>query len=414
MHPWSIGGIIRGMTELIGGILLTDTAAKQAKPSEKPYRLSDEKSLYLEVHPNGSKYWRLKYRYAGKEKRLALGVYPEVSLKRAREKRSEARELLADGLDPGEAKRAERLRRKALASDSFGAIAKEWFEKQRIHWSESHIERVQRAIEKDLAQLSTRPVHDISPPELLSVLRRIEARGAIETAHRVKQISGQVFRYAVATGRAEGDPSRDLQGALAKPKKKHLAAVTDPKLVATLLIAMESYEGTPVVRAALGLAPLLFVRPGELRHMEWAEVDLEDKTWLIPGEKMKIGLDHIVPLANQTVEILKEISPLTNSSRYVLPSARSQRRPMSNNAILAAFRRMGIPKDEMSGHGFRAMARTILAEKLGYEPHLIEHQLAHAVRDANGRAYNRTTYLDDRREMMQRWADYLDDLKEAV
>ena len=313
--------------------------------------------------------------------------------------------------DPGEAKRAERLRKKTLASDSFGAIAKEWYEKQRMHWSDSYIERVHRAIEKNLAQLSARPVHDISPPELLGVLRRIEARGAIETAHRVKQISGQVFRYAIATGRAEGDPSRDLQGALAKPKKKHLAAITDPKLVATLLRAMESYQGTPVVRAALGLAPLLFVRPGELRHMEWTEVDLEDKTWLIPGEKMKIGLDHIVPLATQTVEILKEINPLTNSSRYVLPSARSHRRPMSNNAILAAFRRMGIPKEEMSGHGFRAMARTILAEKLGYEPHLIEHQLAHAVRDANGRAYDRTTYLEQRREMMQRWADYLDSLK---
>lgn len=391
--------------------MITDTKARQAMPSEKPYRISDEKGLYLEVHPGGSKYWRYKYRFSGKEKRLALGVYPEVSLKKARIKTLEARGQLADGVDPSEVKRAAKLRNKSLANDSFGAIALEWYEKELPHWSISHSERVKRAIEKDLAGLRIRPVMEIKAPELLAELRKIESRGAVETAHRVKQISGQIFRYAIATGRGERDPSRDLDGALSRPIKSHLAAVTDPKEVAHLLRAMESYEGTPVVRAALLLAPLLFVRPGELRKMEWIELDLEDGLWTIPAVKMKTGFDHLVPLAAQAVKALKDVRLLTGNFKYVFPSARSPSRPMSDNAVLAAFRRMGIEKEKMSGHGFRAMARTLLAEVHEYPEHLIEHQLAHSVRDANGRAYNRTTYLPQRREMMQAWADYLDELK---
>jgi len=383
--------------------LLTDTAAKKAKPKEKPYRLSDEKGLYLEVHPSGSKYWRMKYRFGGREKRLAFGVYPEITLKKARKKRSSARDLLADGVDPGEVRRAERLRQQTLTEDSFGGIAQEWFEKEKRHWSESHTSRVKRIVEKDLAALSARPIAEITAPEILSSIRRVEARGAFDTAHRTKQISGQVFRYAIATGRAERDPSRDLQDALVRAVKTHLAAVTDPKQLAAILRILEGYKGTPVVRAAVRLAPLLFVRPGELRRMEWAELDIENSSWLISGQKMKTGNDHIVPLATQSIAIIEEIRPLTSRSRYVFPSARSAHRPMSDNAVLAAFRRMGIPKEELSGHGFRATARTILAEVLEYPDHLIEHQLAHAVRDANGRAYNRTTFLGQRREMMQAW-----------
>ncbi|MCZ6656795.1 MAG: integrase arm-type DNA-binding domain-containing protein [Gammaproteobacteria bacterium] len=391
--------------------MLTDTAARQAKPKEKPYRLSDEKGLYLEVHPNGSKYWRMKYRYGGKEKRLAFGVYPEVSLKRARGRRSDARDLLVDGVDPSEAKRADKLRTKTLGANSFGAIAQEWFERERPHWSESHTTRVKRIVEKDLAALNARPIAEITAPDLLTTLRRVEARGAIDTAHRAKQTAGQVFRYAVATGRAERDPSRDLEGALARPIKTHRAAIVDPTELGTVLKVLDGYQGTLVVRAAIRLAPLVFVRPGELRHMEWAELNLEDGVWLIPGSTMKTGSDHIVPLATQSIAIIEEIEPLTSRSRYVFPSARSTHRPMSDNAVLAAFRRMGIPKEELSGHGFRATARTILAEVLEYPAHLIEHQLAHSVRDANGQAYNRTTFLKQRREMMQRWADYLDTLK---
>ena len=353
----------------------------------------------------------MKYRYGGKEKRLAFGVYPEVSLKRARGRRSDARDLLVDGVDPSEAKRADKLRARTLGANSFGAIAQEWFERERPHWSESHTTRVKRIVEKDLAALNARPIAEITAPDLLTTLRRVEARGAIDTAHRAKQTAGQVFRYAVATGRAERDPSRDLEGALARPIKTHRAAIVDPTELGTVLKVLDGYQGTLVVRAAIRLAPLVFVRPGELRHMEWADLNLEDGVWLIPGSKMKTGNDHIVPLATQSIAIIEEIEPLTSRSRYVFPSARSAHRPMSDNAVLAAFRRMGIPKEELSGHGFRATARTILAEVLEYPAHLIEHQLAHSVRDANGQAYNRTTFLKQRREMMQRWADYLDTLK---
>lgn len=391
--------------------MLTAKATDQAKPKEKPYRLSDEKGLYLEVHPNGSKYWRLKYRFAGKEKRLAFGVYPEVSLKRARGKRADAREMLADGIDPSEARRTAKLKQKKLAVDSFGAIAEDWLQKRKTTWSPGHVVRVTRIVKKDLAALGSRPITNITPPEILSELRKIEARGAVETAHRAMQIASQVFRYAVANGNVESDPARDLRAALTTPIATHRAAITDPKHVGELLRAMDGYKGTPVVRAALKLAPLLFVRPGELRNMEWAELDLEKASWIIPGKKMKMGKDHIVPLSQQAVAVLRELEPLTGTFRYVLPSARSPRRPMSDNAVLAAFRRMGIAKEDMSGHGFRAMARTILDEVLGFRVDIIEHQLAHSVKDPNGQAYNRTKFLEQRVEMMQKWADYLGALK---
>ena len=391
---------------------LTDTKAKQAKPKEKTYRLSDEKGMYLEITPKGGKYWRLKYRFSGKEKRLALGVYPDTSLKRAREKRDEARTQLADGLDPSQTKKAHKAAQVELSANSFEAIAREWFAKFKPAWSDSHSDKIMRRLERDIFPwIGSEPIASVTAPTLLSVLRRIENRGALETAHRAHQNCGQIFRYAVATGRAERDPSGDLKGALPPPRKKHLAAITNPDDVAALLRAMDNYQGTLVTKCALRFAPLVFVRPGELRQAEWKEFDLEKEEWCIPATRMKMNEPHIVPLASQAIEILQELHPLTGRGRYIFPSARSAKRPMSNNAILAALRRMGYSKDEMSGHGFRAMARTILDEVLGYRVEWIEHQLAHAVKDANGRAYNRTTHLPQRKEMMQKWADYLDALK---
>jgi integrase len=287
-------------------------------------------------------------------------------------------------------------------------VAREWYAKHTSAWAESHGSRIIRRLERDIFPwLGKGPVAEITPPELLAVVRRIEGRGALETAHRALQNCGQVFRYAIATARAERDPSQDLRGALPPVKEGHFAAVTDPKRLGEILRAFDGYEGTLPVRCALRLAPLVFVRPGELRKALWADIDLEAAEWRY--EFTKTGTPHIVPLSRQATEILEEIHPLTGRSSYVFPSARSAQRPMSDNAILAALRRMGIPKDEMTGHGFRAAARTILDEVLGFPPHLIEHQLAHAVRDPLGRAYNRTAHLAERRDMMQAWADYLDD-----
>ena len=389
--------------------------AKQAKPKERDYKISDEKGLYLLVKKTGAKYWRLKYRVAGKEKLLALGVYPVVSLKEARERRDETRIVLANGLDPSELKRTNKTARQRAAESSFKVVAQEWYEKQSPQWSPSHSNRVKAALERDLYPLiGNNPILSIAATDILDCLRKVEARGAIETAHRVKQIAGQVFRYAVATGRAERDPTSDLKGALAAPKKEHLAAITDPDEVGRLLLAIDSYEGTFTVKNALKLAPLVFVRPTELRHAETNEINLEDAEWLIPAKKMKSKRDHIVPLSKQATNILENQLQLTTSEKYVFPSARSLHRPMSDNAILVAMRSMGIPKEKMSGHGFRAMARTLLDEVLGFRVDIIEHQLAHAVKDPTGCAYNRTSHLHQREEMMQKWADYLDSLKADV
>lgn len=391
---------------------LSDTAIRKAKPEAKPKKMADGGGLFLLLNPNGGKWWRLKYRFEGKEKLLSLGTYPEVSLKDARERRDQARKLLADGVDPSEHRKAIKASRAEENSNSFEVIAREWHSKQVNRWTERHSIRILARLDNDLFPLLGRhPITDITAPQLLAVLRRKEGKGAHYSARRLHQISSQIFRYAIATGRAERNPAPDLQGALQQAHKTHLAAITDPKAVGGLLRAIDSYDGTHVTRSALKLAPLLFVRPGELRQAEWAEIDLDTAEWNIPADKMKMREAHLVPLSHQAVAIFREIQPYTGGGRYVFPSARSPQRPMSDNAILSALRRMGFEKDEMSGHGFRAMARTILDEVLHVRPDYIEHQLAHAVRDPNGRAYNRTAHLEERKKMMQLWADYLEKQK---
>ena len=390
---------------------LTDTKIRNAKPSDKQYKIYDRDGLFLIIASSGGKWWRFKYRFGGKEKLLSLGTYPEIGLAKARTLRDRAREQVAEGVDPSQIRKALNAS-KSSAENTFEVIAREWHVKFTPTWTTGHAKTILSRLESNVFPwLGGRSIIDIKAPELLMVLRRIESRGALETAHRVKTICGQVFRYAVATGRAERDPVGDLKGALPPAKQKHHASITDPEKVAGLLRAIDGYEGHFVTKCALRLAPLLFVRPGELRQMEWIEVDLDAAAWNLPAEKMKIRQPHLVPLSQQAVDILKELQPLTGSGRYVFPSPRTSKRPMSNNGVLSALRRMGFEKDEMSGHGFRAMARTILDEVLHIRVDLIEHQLAHAVRDPNGRAYNRTAHLPERRKMMQTWADYLDGLK---
>ncbi|MCX5832150.1 MAG: integrase arm-type DNA-binding domain-containing protein [Deltaproteobacteria bacterium] len=390
---------------------LSEIKVRNAKKQQKDYKLFDGGGLFLLVTSSGGKLWQLKYRFDNKEKKLALGSYPEISLADARERKENARKQLANGIDPGAVRKAQKEASTA-ETETIEVIAREWHGKFSHKWTPDYGDKLLSSLQRDVFPwLGERPIKEVKAPELLAALRRIESRGTLETAHRVRGLLGQVFRYAVATGRAERDPMSDLRGALPQPNEKHRAAITDPKEVAPLLRAIEGYQGHLVTKCALRLAPMLFVRPGELRQAEWAEIDLDEASWNIPAEKIKMKQPHLVPLPNQAVEILKELQPLTCASRYVFPSARSFARPMSNNAILAALRRMGFEKDEMSGHGFRAMARTIINEVLLIRPDFIEHQLAHAVRDPNGRAYNRTAHLVDRRKMMQTWADYLDKLK---
>ena len=392
--------------------MLTATAIRNAQPGPKPRKIFDGRGLHLEVSPKGGKWWRLKYRFHGKEKRLSLGVYPDVSLQDARARRDAARKLLANDVDPSAARKAEKAAVADRAANSFEVLAREWFAKHVANWSDSHTKRTGRFLEGDLFPwLGAQPIADLTAHQVLTVVQRVERRGAVSSAHRVLQVCGQVFRYAVATGRAARDPTVDLKGALAPFKSRHFAAVTEPQQLGELLRAIDGYQGSLIVGGALRLAPLVFVRPGELRHAAWGDIDLEAAQWRFTVSKTHT--EHIVPLARQAVEILAELRPLTEPGRYVFPSARNPRgdRPMSDNAVLAALRRMGIGKEEMSGHRFRATARTILDEVLGFRPDFIEHQLAHAVRDANGRAYNRTAHLPARCQMMQRWADYLDELK---
>lgn len=393
--------------------MLTETQIKNAKPGEKAKRLWDERGMYLEVTPAGGKLWRFKYRIDGKEKRIGLGKYPEVGLKDARERREEARKILASGVDPSLQRQAVKAAAVLKATNTFEAVAREWFLRFSNNWVESHSKTVLRRLEKDIFPwMRDRAIAEITAPELLAVIRRVEERGALETAHRELNICGQIFRYAIATGRAERDPSRDLQGALPPVKSKHFAAVTNPKRLGEILRMIDSYQGGLVVSCALRLAPLVFVRPGELRSAQWADVDLEQAEWRYLVSKTKT--DHVVPLSRQAVEILRELHPLTGCKQYVFPNPRTSLRPMSENAVLAALRYLGIEKDEMTGHGWRATARTLLDEVLGFRPELIEHQLAHAVKDPLGRAYNRTAHLEQRQEMMQRWADYLDQLRSGM
>lgn len=394
---------------------LSDTTIRRAKApakDESPVRLRDGGGLYLEIPPEGAKRWRLDYRrpVTGKRNTISLGTYPEVSLADARSRQGEARKLLAAGIDPGEHRKAERAAGVERAANSFEVVTREWLGKQ--SWVEKYRVKVAAWMEKDVFPwIGGRPVAEVTAPEFLRVLRRVEERGAVESAHRIMQNCGQVMRYAIATGRAERNPVADLKGALAPPAQRHHAAITDPKQLGGLLRAIDDYSGDAITRAALRLAALVFVRPGELRHAEWTEVDLEKAEWNIPAHKMKMREPHLVPLSSQAVELLRELKPLTGHRQYVFTSGRSPKRPLSDNAITAALRRMGFDKATMTGHGFRATARTLLDEVLGWRPDLIEHQLAHAVRDPNGRAYNRTSHLPERRKMMQAWADYLDGLR---
>ncbi len=394
---------------------LSDSKVRNAKPKEKQFKLSDTEGMYLLVTPNGGKCWRLKYRFHGKEKLLALGTFPGVSLLEARQRRDEARKQLSNGLDLSEVKKAQKAARGERAANSFEVVAREWHSKFSSTWSAGHADTIKGRLENEVfPYIGARPIAEISPPELLAVLSRMESRGALGMAHRVRNYCSQIFRFAVATCKAEREIAGDLRGALPPVKFGHMSAPTDPKEVAPLLRSIDEYNGFFVVKCALRLAPLVFVRPGELRKAEWSEIDLDAAQWNIPAERMKMKHAHLVPLSRQAVDILRELQPLTGKGRYVFPCARSSSRPMSNNAINSALRRMGFDKEEITGHGFRAMARTILDEVLQIRPDFIEHQLAHVVRDPNGRAYNRTSHLAERRKMMQTWADYLDGLKSGV
>lgn len=395
-------------------IPLTDIKLQKSKPREKPFSLFDGGGLYLLITPSGGKLWRFKYRFDNKEKKLSFGSYPEISLLDARRKRDDARRLLANGVDPGTVRKAQK-QAQVEETETFEIIAREWLERFKSKWQEEYADKIMHRLDINIFPwIGSRPIKDIKAPELLSVLRRIESRDALELAHRIRNICGQVFRYAVATGRADRNPAEDLKGALSPVKTIHRAAITEPKEVGNLLRAIDSYQGTFVVQCALKLAPLFFVRPGELRHAEWSEFNFENAEWNIPASKMKMKEPHLVPLSKQAIEILTQLKKFTGANRYVFPSERTFDRPMSNNTILAALRNLGYSKEEMTPHGFRAMARTILDEVLQVRPDFIEHQLAHAVRDPNGRAYNRTSHLAERRKMMQQWADYLDELKKGA
>jgi integrase len=367
--------------------------------------------LYLEVMPTGRRYWRLKFRHAGKEKVLALGVYPEVTLAEARQRRDDARRMLRDGRDPSADRKADRREAKLSADNTFEGIARAWLASQRRKLSPATYDKALRTLEANVFPwIGARPIAEIDPPDALAVVKRIEARGAHETAHRVKARMGQVFRYAIAHGTAKRDPTADLRGALAPIVSKSHAAVTDPAQVADLLRALDGYAGQFGTRCALRLAPLVFARPGELRHMEWADLDLDSGEWRIPAHKMKMREAHVVPLSSQAVAILRELAPLTGRGRYVFPGIRTAARPMSENTVNAALRRLGFDTDTMTGHGFRAMASTRLNE-MGWAPDVIERQLAHAERNKVRAAYNRAQYMAERRTMMQAWADYLGQLK---
>ncbi len=416
-------------------LIPSDATLRAIKPGDPRKRLNDGDGLHLLLFVKGGAHgWRLAYTFNGARNILSLGTYPDTGLSLARRKANEARKLIQEGTDPSAVRKAakagaERERKAVKLADaglppegSFEAVAREWLGTvPGAKLTEGHADRTRVRMEQDLFPwLGRRPIGEIDAPELLACLRRVEARGAIETAHRVKYAAGQVFRFGVATGRCTRDVAADLRDALTPVQVRHHAAITDPKRVGELLRAIASYKGHGVTRAALQLAPLVFQRPGELRMAEWSEIDLEAGLWTIPSERLKrtkqekaSGPAHMVPLASQAVAILRDLQPLTGHGRYVFPGLRTAARPMSDAAVLAALRRMGFPRDEMTGHGFRAMARTMLAERLGVPEAVIEAQLAHAVRDSLGRAYNRTEFVEQRRAMMQTWADYLDRLRKG-
>ena len=393
---------------------LTDAGIRSAKPAAKPYKLYDDRGLFMLLAPEGGKLWRFRYRFDGKEKLLALGVYPDVGLKAARARRDEARQQIAAGIDPSALRRAQKTTRIAQAANSFETIAREWHLRNQPTWATSHEVRVLRLLERDIFPwLGNCPIADLTPPVILEAVRRIADRGAVETSHRALTIIGQISRYAIATGRLESDPARDLRGALPPTVDQHFPAITDPAKLGRLLVSLWGYEGSLTVKSALKLAPLLAVRPGELRSALWADIDLDQAEWRYTISKTKT--EHVVPLSRQAVAVLRELHPATAPvSPFVFPSARTTRRCMSDNAVLSALRRMEISRDVMTGHGFRASFRTIGDEVLKFRVDLIEHQLGHNVKDALGRAYNRTRFLEDRKAMMQDWADYLDGLREGA
>ena len=404
--------------------MLTDAECKNAvcPPDKKQARFRDSGGMYLQVSPAGSKRWFLKYRIAGAEKQLALGGYPKVTLTAARKARDAAKLKKSDGIDPLQARQIEKLKRITPETNTFKATALEWYENKLDDWSSHYAIREKRNLEKDLFPLfAARRIGDIEAIELLAAVRRVEERGALDVAHRVLTTAGQVWRYAVATGRASRDISADIKGALKPHRGKHFAAITDPVKLGELIRAIRVYQGGAIVRAALQLAPMLFQRPGELRAAAWAEFDLDAALWTIPAARMKRRKDgkengdpHLVPLPTQAVVILRNLHPLTGHGALLFHGERSHDRPISDNTLRAALQTLGFGSDVQSVHGFRATARTMLAERLDCDPLVIEAQLAHAVKDANGRAYNRTQYLKHRATMMQQWADYLDSLAKGA
>ena len=391
---------------------LNDTQIKNAKAKAKSYKLSDGNNLYLEILPSGAKQWRMKFIQAnGSESRLTFGTYPEVSLIQARAKRLTTRKLVAEGIDPGQFKREQKQAKAIAAENTFEAVARTWLQKTIAMRAATTQEKITNWLQKDVFPFIGRmPISTIKPLDVLHTVQKMETRGAIDSAHRVKQICGQVMRYGVATGLVERDVTADLKGALSVVPQTNYAAITEPIQAGGLMRSISAYAGHPYALAALKLAPLVFVRPGELRSAEWAEINLEEAEWRIPGEKMKMKVDHLVPLSMQAVEILRGMKAKTGHGKFVFPSIRTGERCMSENTVNAALRSMGYAKEVMTGHGFRAMARTIMDEVLQERVDLIEHQLAHAVKDPNGRAYNRTSHLPARRAMMQRWADYLENI----
>ncbi len=405
----------------------SDATLKSIKPLQSTLRVSDGDGLYLLVKPDGAKWWRFDYSIGGKRKTLSLGVYPDTSLSSARKSANEARELVAGGTDPSDIRKADKqVKEKKLEAErridnglpvagSFEDVAREWASVPTDRRSDKQTEKIIGWMAKDIFPwLGKRPINEITTPEIDAAVQRIVDRGALDIARRVLWNCGRIFGYAAKKGYSQGDPTARLSEYMPSQKVEHHAAITDPKAIGELLRAIDGYQGNFVTKCALRLAPLFFVRPGELRKAEWAEFDLDEAEWNIPAERMKMREPHLVPLCTQAVKILRELQAQTGSGRYVFPGARTNGRPMSDNAVLAALRRMGYAKDEMSGHGFRAMARTILDEVLQVRPDYIEHQLAHAVRDPNGRAYNRTSHLAERRKMMQQWADYLDSIESGA
>ena len=393
---------------------LSDAQIKNAKPQEKDYKLMDGFGLFLLITPTNGKLWRFDYRFDNKRKMLALGAYPSVTLAEARQRREDAKKLLANGIDPGAMKKTLKSTCKELAANTFEVIARQWHLKFSAagKWSPTHAADIMHRLEKDIfPPLGSRPISEIKPKELLTVLERIASRGALDSAHRLRHHCGMIFRYAIVHEYAERDIAVDLRGALPPVKGGHHAAATTPKDLAPILRSIDDFNGSFIVKSALQLLPLVFCRPGELRAAEWSEINFDDCIWEIPAERMKMKQPHIVPLSRQAISILKELQPLTGYGRYLFPCHRSPLRCMSNNALNAGLRRLGFTKEEATAHGFRASARTILDEVLKVRPDFIEHQLSHSVRDALGTAYNRTSHLDERKKMMQTWADYLDNLK---